>query len=143
MKTAIYTPLAMLTLTIAFVASPATANAGSPTIHNKYSTTVNVHGQSSKHLSFTLKKNEPYLIIVEHTHPEFYPSVRPGFYDMKLRIKRYWKGDKKYDSGYIPGVSRVSKKIVGTHYGDREFKFFIFNPLHKHKEFRITIIPRP
>lgn len=134
-------------LTIAIVAlatltTAGSAEAGSPVVDRRYTRTFEVHGKSWDCFYLTLKRNQQYRVVVEHVQPEVYPAVyRPNFYDMKLRIKRYWRGHLKSDSGYLKGTGRVQYDVSGVHFGDRPFKFCVFNALKKDKRFRITVTP--
>ena len=118
------------------------AEARSPVVHRPYSKTFHVRGNSWDCVSLTLKANQRYLVTIEHVQPEIYPAVvRPGFYDMKLHLKRYWHGQQKFASGHLKGTSRIRYAVTGTHHGDREFKFCVYNALPRHKEFRIVVVP--
>lgn len=130
------------TLALGMLPWTSSAEAGSPTGGHRYSRTLRVHGNQWQCIPLPLQKNVRYQVLIEHTKPEVYPSVyRPGFYDMKLQVKRYWLGHKKFDSGQIKRTSRISYSVQGVEHGDRVFKFCVYNALSHDKEFRITLIP--
>ncbi len=121
--------------------TPVLAGGHGPVVHRHFSKTVDVHQHKWHCFRLILKKNRRYKVIVEHLKPEIYPAVyNPHFYDLKLRVKRYWKGHKKFDSGDIKGTSRVVSTLRGTHHGDRPYKFCFYNGVHRTKAVRLTVI---
>lgn len=134
--------LALATLVLSATQGQDAQAGGRSPVDRTFTTTFHVHKHEWKCVHLTLKRNRRYRVVVEQVDPEVYPAVvNPGFYDMKLRVMRYWKGHRKFDSGHVKGVSRVTYMLTGTHHGDREYKFCVFNAVHKSKKFRLTVQP--
>ncbi len=128
---------AVLASTLFVAASAQASDHREPIDHKAYY--FSVHPGEYKQIKVLLRKSTHYTVGVGHNPPNNYPTIYPPPRDdVKLRVMRFWKGNKKMDK-YDSGLGSASMRFQSTHHGHREYIIKVYNKSGSKQNFRLTV----